>query len=996
MRRGRPNIGLSSDELDLITPKSSHFKSMTTTERWTTPSDPPSLPKASKSIVAGMPMEKQFKSTPKFDGHPSAWDGLGSLDQSEKDAANGFSDTFDGALSALNRGTAKVSGSALSSADIAQHSRLTMPTPSRLLQAPRPSTLTKGKEGTDQLTSNPLPALSAIRPSSASSTQNGLVSAFSRPSTAAESVMSSETGISSTAVVDGSDAMSAEERFPSIEQLEASPDQSRSRFRPSAAPVKLDYADSRPKIPTGLSKMSYTGGLSLDHSIISPPNIDSGVRSQHVTGIAMKSVTTSIPALPITPSAFTDSRKPSETQFPTAERPPAAHRRPALRKHRSSLSVTADPVSQPTTTDQVDLLGSSPPLIGNTLVTQRTPSPSAVPQRDWLTGEDIILASIPKAATGSGQTKYPALQSYTDMNKSKRASMGTVLLSNGRTAIRPGSSGAQSGWQALGISSMPTQASKPIGIAGGQTKTNQDGFSRSNFNVGSFNNQDGGLSPPTIGSNTRFRSASPGPVVGSLTDNWSPVESRFPNRFEAKNGADSSDNEEGPEDVNGIGSKRYREGGLHKQPNPVTNTFYRPSTNSNRVEEQFSPKTRKDSVQSIDLWNGSNSRGDEHPSLSKAGNDSKPYFKDLINFNEQSKGVSGTTSFDHKSYLVPPDDSADRKRTASTGSSSKEDPAHVNPSHATSFHQKRLSSSKPRPSHISLEKGRPQSLQISSAKNSPTTHADSPTAFPSLGADLPSPSSAHYSQGHHSGRRGSISDMVSRFEALSTVSGYSASSESGSTSSKPKPPVSAKPTTLRVSTAATTAAANPAVRNRQPGPAASSPVSPSAAAAVFPSIDALTAPRDPVKMNAPVKMRTSPLLFKSLDSPEEPVSTERFGQSRSNAVPPATTEPNQTRSTSSAQPITSQPTKSIIQSTSVPSKNHNTAQNLPTHDPPPVRAPTPPSPHSPTPEQPYRGVGKLIDQWQKKTEEAESKIRVGIRPGGPRQPRRDTSGRPLT
>ncbi|KAG8819137.1 hypothetical protein FRC17_010592, partial [Serendipita sp. 399] len=49
---------------------------------------------------------------------------------------------------------------------------------------------------------------------------------------------------------------------------------------------------------------------------------------------------------------------------------------------------------------------------------------------------------------------------------------------------------------------------------------------------------------------------------------------------------------------------------------------------------------------------------------------------------------------------------------------------------------------------------------------------------------------------------------------------------------------------------------------------------------------------------------------------------------------------------------------------------------------------TPPPP-SESPELVYRGVGRLIDQWQKKTEEAEGKGRVGMKPGGPRQQRKD-------
>ncbi|CAG8545772.1 14856_t:CDS:2 [Acaulospora colombiana] len=54
-----------------------------------------------------------------------------------------------------------------------------------------------------------------------------------------------------------------------------------------------------------------------------------------------------------------------------------------------------------------------------------------------------------------------------------------------------------------------------------------------------------------------------------------------------------------------------------------------------------------------------------------------------------------------------------------------------------------------------------------------------------------------------------------------------------------------------------------------------------------------------------------------------------------------------------------------------------------------ARARTPPARRSTSPEQVYRGVGKLIDVWQKKSEESEAKTRVGQKPGGPRQQRKD-------
>jgi len=53
----------------------------------------------------------------------------------------------------------------------------------------------------------------------------------------------------------------------------------------------------------------------------------------------------------------------------------------------------------------------------------------------------------------------------------------------------------------------------------------------------------------------------------------------------------------------------------------------------------------------------------------------------------------------------------------------------------------------------------------------------------------------------------------------------------------------------------------------------------------------------------------------------------------------------------------------------------------------PVRKPVTPPPEahpsrSPSPEKPYQGVGKLIDQWQRKTADAESERHPDLRRSG--------------
>ena len=82
------------------------------------------------------------------------------------------------------------------------------------------------------------------------------------------------------------------------------------------------------------------------------------------------------------------------------------------------------------------------------------------------------------------------------------------------------------------------------------------------------------------------------------------------------------------------------------------------------------------------------------------------------------------------------------------------------------------------------------------------------------------------------------------------------------------------------------------------------------------------------------------------------------------------------------------PAKPASLSIPIPASNitfSNTEQRTPTTE-------TPIS--SPSPERPYRGVGRLIDQWQKKTEEAEASRRPGSRiPGRPIGPRTTALGK---
>lgn len=1094
MRRGRPNIpptgGVASgallhsytDDLDLPTPRGGHFKSITTNERWGSSAReaPAALGIAARPTIQDRSSDEwttrsAAKEEPK---KQSPWDGLGSLDNTERGTMQGFGDSFDPLQLAQRRNMQNVptiqsppaSTSAASQPQpitsppitTPQQSRFTMPTPSRLLQAPRPPLQSKPKDSFDGIA----PSMSApstsnmVRPPSNAS-QNGLVSAFSRPSTAAESVASTGTGFSATAVVEGVAALSAAERFPSIEQLELG-----TRERPPPAPIgpraqspirRELAAANRPPMHAGLSRMNYTGGLNHDHDIISPPPPVpmSGVRSQQVTGTAMKG---GVPTYPVPgapgagagapPNVNTNAPPPAfarnsalanrltaidrpPSRFPTAERPLAPRRGVAGARKRASTSDSkqeAAPQTQAPRQQQQqpehDLLGLTPVQL---VVTQRTPSPSAMPQRDWLMDDDVVLASIPKASTGSLQPRLPTPDpGYVDPNKAKRATMGTALLYNGRVGLPglapPSSVGATvgalnptrgsmdpplPGWQRP-VSNQSSQTQGPMSpptitrpsLPRRTSNESSQGATRRRSNTVSRIEPPPPQMPPRL-NNQQLRAASPGPPKHSLSDNWSPIERNFPPQAtstfgQAQTGAESS-GEEGPEDVNATTLKNLR---MRNQVGRSADSYNAGGDSKKPAEQVNRHQGRQGSVHDlVDLRAGglpplsAGSQKSHEDSIERAIHRKEPS-RDLMNFSEPTQDISSPSSaFNRAAHLFPPLDSLDRRQSPSTGSESEKD------TDAPPRQPKRLSTQKFRPSQLSIERTRPQSMFISPG---------SAPAFPqqsghSLDDSLSVPGSAGgvgQPNRPRTTRRGSISDMVSRYEALSIVSaatssatsGYTASTESGTASSnKPKPHISTKPAALR----------SPAVPSASPVARRVSllkhltaqQLSPQAGPSTFSSLDAATSSmQKEAKMSAPVKMRTSPLLFKALESPTD--STHSYGvYSR-----------DRDSATESARGL--QPPSSNIERASTPGSNQGAISDANddillvsprprvTHQPidyhseaPLAKAKTPPPAHSPSPEA-YKGVSKLIDQWQKKTEEAEGKPRV-MKPGGPRLQRKD-------
>lgn len=1007
MRRGRP---ISADDSEVTPTRSSHFRGTTMDEKWSAATSLSAVQDVwsaanarANASLATVPNPwaggriGQHKSgyTP---ASPSAWEGLAHFDsnrQPRMDAgAGGFADSFEP--------PAQTQQQQQPTPVQTNMNRYTMPAPSKLLAQPRgpPVPLqTKPKDAFDGLGLLSLPKNTATGSSSAQSsssvvggpsatrerrpsqssitTNNGLASSFSRASTAASALMAPSPALPSSGppTAKNLESISAEDRFPSIEQLEGLSAQVRqvasTSYRPqrrSPSPGRPPPAlpdSTRPTFASGLTRTSYTGGLKLDHDVISSPMVNTiQPRSTQVTGTAMKSALPP-PTIPQRRPSLSSGRvggemfgprQPAQSQFLTADRPPAAHRRPRRGGSGAGMTTNATSLSSQSTSDlsgqNHDLLSAAPQTVvpaPKMVRTDKTPSPSAIPRRDWLTGDDLgYEADVnPQHPQHPPHTQYQhphpqrmnlglpevgghyptPVGTMVDPNKGKRASLAAVLV---------GANGKQTS-QGVG----QRTASPP---------------------------------PPALPPRP-FASREPSPApAGQLVNKWSPADARFQHR---RGRQDSSEYEEGPEDLDTrFRILEYRE--REREAERAREQGYR--------EKRRSRSNQQSVHDLVDLYGGAATgrvsprrTGESYAKLER-GYSGGSNAEDLINLSDAPSNVSaagGTavSAFTRAAHLFPPVETVERvdRKTGSTGGSSTGSTG-------------RGDILPPKPKIV--ENTRPQNLFITAAQTTTSDAQVSPSFVVGPGGGLASPNNAQGNGSRHkSARRGSISDMVSRYEAMSVVSGYSASTEAPS---KPKPPVATKPAALKVGQQS-------AGLNKSPAATSSSLTTSN----VMLTQTNYQEPRN-AKMNTTVKHRTSSLLF---TAPESPVDRER----------PSIAQKKHSREISLGLPISSQPVKSGLVRRASLSPHHHHPQEASdsftspqggirpielfsdreqyTHTVPLPRAVTPPRPHSPSPDPPYQGVGKLIDQWQKKTQEevegTKAIPRLGAaKPGGPRQPQR--------
>ncbi|KAF8512847.1 hypothetical protein BU17DRAFT_53814 [Hysterangium stoloniferum] len=200
-------------------------------------------------------------------------------------------------------------------------------------------------------------------------------------------------------------------------------------------------------------------------------------------------------------------------------------------------------------------------------------------------------------------------------------------------------------------------------------------------------------------------------------------------------------------------------------------------------------------------------------------------------------------------------------------------------------------------------------------------------------------------------RRGSISDMVDLYEGLNANSRL-----------KEAPPITTKPAALRSATPSPVLSRFPAL----------SPTGTSFPPAL------LKTTLDPPQLKPKPRRSPTTSSFTSLVNPVKVKDVSRVPRRQS--VSPAKASPLSPVVTdipaTASKPA--KPAKPASLSIPIPSNSvNNTVTGLQT----PI---TEQSISSPSPERPYQGVSKLIDQWQRKTEEADTSRRPGSRPVGRR------------
>ncbi|KAI0931632.1 hypothetical protein AcW2_000477 [Taiwanofungus camphoratus] len=753
-----------------------------------------------------------------------------------------------------------------------------------------------------------------------------------------------------------SQGLSAEERFPSLEDLDRtfgspSPGALGGREAPTAhastqpsSTERLGTGTERPPSRARLiGNLSSSGsnGISTMSSTNSANRMGAGksmyhgIRSQQVTGTAMRE------------SRMGLSRQPSIYARPTPEAPSkekekdvtaVLRSRPsAARRHRSSTSMRTH--SRAGSTDILSPGAATAAEMEPTL----PPRPSTG-QRDWLTGGDDDGSSTPENIPIPQSQPQPVIRD----SPSKRASFVERSPIAQQKALEVES--VAEVYQAPVTSELrrPTRGETQRTWEKDREKEKEERPSRSPGRTKAFVTRTGAGAGSAGTSNhlhlpqvdTRAARTGTTPSPSGLTENWSPI-------APTSRSSRSSSSDDGPEDLNGY-VPRSGEPGKMKELGRVKAD----GEGKTGEKRRRTGKGRQSSVHDlVDLWGGG-------VSLAGTERDKEQANPDFI----------GRQTEKRRSVIMP-SPSTKLQQSSKPRAESPQPlidtsiaPIRVLPTRPPSSQHRRQPSTtpasrqapapSPAPGPMSA-RSRPQSLFVTSLSKSSSTENSaslSTVAAPVGKQTLSLPEESL--QSRRSFRRSSISDMVQHYESIS-----GSTKGQGASSTAPAPVVASRSSnlTLEVKLSGRTGdSCDPSpsfAATRFPKLSPTSPILPKAS---------LTVPNESGSEQDFAKNRASPTGLPSRSSPNGQLKTP-YGKTsdRSNMINglPSRWSPLQL-------------TRSLGQEPTAMS------QEAPSSPFPMRKAATPPeetvSPdlRSPSPERPYQGVSKLIDRWQRAVEDS--------------------------
>jgi len=640
------------------------------------------------------------------------------------------------------------------------------------------------------------------------------------------------------------DSLSAETRFPSLDVLDAS-------F--PAAP--LPKSSSQPQIKSPQSILQPTR-VELSNDGLRPnthSRVHDGVRSQQVTGVAMRDLNKRAGELP---SDEVSSLKPS---------------RPILvRKHRSSLSIKPKPQTSAIDHSDAELVR-HPDLGPSSFGSPRfRPSPSLLLEaREWTAGIDKnavspTLASAGSSSSASASSDLPVLRG----SPGKRAS----LLESNLSIPLP--------QEAISVS---RSDGPPVSQAHTFSNVTSTAHSKSSSTIPAIAKT---VSPPS-------------------TVNIAILNDRPPERKSELSRENDSSSDEEPESAMG----------------------YIPPTSQLRKQEQTPKRTGKGRQSSVhdlvDLWGGA------------AGAVSKEFSAKVEVDTPARNQQSTTTSLSSSSHVTPQMVLGSSQAMLSPPTDShlgSRSPKQASP--ASDRHNEQPSTAGSTQSSASA-RSRPQSMFIFPVSKVNSESTPLSAGIPN-GPTYPSLSPVEDSRPRAGVRRTSISDMVQHYESIGG---------------------NAKPLSPMLKPPASKTSQRQVDNNRYSrGQSGNMPAISRRNDSTHTSVKAgLSVPNnsfadDSETRTSPDARTPHPTLFRTSQIGQ--VGPER-STANENPMQPSRLPPHKRSATTDA---------SSLESTKFPSRKSTTSEESAIAD----------DGRSPSPERPYQGVGKLIDQWQRKTAEAEA------------------------